>query len=86
VNDNAPKFARGVRLRVENEETAYLLVPEGVVELSDSARAILELVDGERRIDEIAAELSARYDARLEQLRDDVRALCGALMQRGFLQ
>jgi coenzyme PQQ biosynthesis protein PqqD len=39
-----------------------LLYPEGAVLLNDTARAILELVDGRRTIAEIATELSARYD------------------------
>ena len=38
-----------------------LLYPEGAVLLNDTAKAILELVDGRRTIAEIAAILSERY-------------------------
>ncbi len=38
-----------------------LLYPEGAVLLNDTAKAILELVDGRRTIADISAELSARY-------------------------
>ncbi|MBA2459815.1 MAG: pyrroloquinoline quinone biosynthesis peptide chaperone PqqD [Gemmatimonadota bacterium] len=40
-----------------------LLYPEGAVLLNDTGKAILELVDGRRTIREIAAVLSARYQA-----------------------
>lgn len=38
-----------------------LLYPEGAVFLNDSGKAILELVDGQRTVGEIAAILSNRY-------------------------
>jgi pyrroloquinoline quinone biosynthesis protein D len=85
VNAEALRFSRGVRLHTEGEEVAYLLVPEGVVDLNPTARAVLELVDGTRGGAEIAAMLAERYDAPLEELRADVAALCDALRARGFL-
>lgn len=39
-----------------------LLYPEGAVLLNETARAILELVDGQRSIAQIASLLGARYD------------------------
>jgi len=39
-----------------------LLYPEGAVLLNDTAKAILELVDGQRSIADIATILGARYD------------------------
>jgi pyrroloquinoline quinone biosynthesis protein D len=85
VNAEAPRFARGVRLRRENERVAFLLVPEGVVELSPSAASIAELIDGTRTLDAVAAELAQRYDAPLETLRGDVTEFCAALRERGHL-
>lgn len=38
-----------------------LLYPEGAVLLNETAKAILELVDGHRSIAAISAELSLRY-------------------------
>ena len=40
-----------------------LLYPEGAVLLNDSAKEILELVDGRRTVGDIAAVLDARYGA-----------------------
>lgn len=62
-----------------------LLYPEGAVLLNDSAKEIVELVDGQRTIGEIADTLGARYGqdvladvteclmrlARQELIRDD---------------
>jgi pyrroloquinoline quinone biosynthesis protein D len=86
VSDDSLRYARGVRLHTEGESVAYLLVPEGVVDLNESARAVLELVDGTRNADDIAAVLSERYEAPIEELRSDVRDLCEAFRQRGFLR
>jgi pyrroloquinoline quinone biosynthesis protein D len=86
VNAEALRYARGVRLRVESDDAAYLLVPEGVLDLNPSARAVLELVDGKRNVDDIAALLALRYDAPVEELRGDVEALCANLRDRGFLR
>jgi coenzyme PQQ biosynthesis protein PqqD len=46
-----------------------LLYPEGAVLLNDSAKAILELVDGRRTVGEIAAILGERYH---QDVADDV--------------
>jgi pyrroloquinoline quinone biosynthesis protein D len=86
VSVEALQYARGVRLHTEGENVAYLLVPEGVVDLNESARAVLELVDGTRNADDIAAVLAERYEAPIDELRSDVRELCDALRQRGFLR
>lgn len=82
----AVQFAQGVRLRCEGEDAAFLLVPEGVVELSPTARAILELVNGERTVNDIAKALSDLYDAPPGEIADDVTGICDGLRQRGFLQ
>jgi pyrroloquinoline quinone biosynthesis protein D len=44
---------------------------------------VLELCDGERSIDAIVGELSARYDG--ADVRDDVRGLVDAMAQRGLV-
>ena len=80
-----PRYARGVRMHTEGDEAAYLLVPEGVLDLNPSARAILELVDGSRSTSEIAAVLAQRYEAPHEELLSDVHELCTSLRSRGFL-
>jgi pyrroloquinoline quinone biosynthesis protein D len=86
VNAEAVRYARGVRLHTEGDDVAYLLVPEGVLDLNASARAVLELVDGTRSAGDIAALLAQRYEAPIDDLRADVAALCNDLRERGFLQ
>ncbi|HTA38738.1 MAG TPA: pyrroloquinoline quinone biosynthesis peptide chaperone PqqD [Candidatus Acidoferrales bacterium] len=79
------RFAPGVRLRRENERVAFLLVPEGVVELSPSAAAIAELIDGEHTLDSIAQTLAERFDAPAGTLHADVAEFCESLRERGHV-
>ena len=79
-----PRLVTGARLRYDDvREEHQLLIPEGVVRLNPTAAEVLELCDGERSIDAIAGELSARYDG--ADVRDDVRGLVDAMAQRGLL-
>ena len=80
-----PAFGKGVRLRQEPDGSAMLLVPEGALVLNAPAAAALSLVDGERTVDEIVAELVARFDVTQEQVREDVNALFERLSQRRLL-
>ncbi len=79
------RYAPGVRLRRENERVVFLLVPEGVVELSETAAAIAELIDGTRTLDAITAMLASRYDAPVDALRADVAEFCDSLRERGHV-
>ncbi|MDX2193408.1 MAG: pyrroloquinoline quinone biosynthesis peptide chaperone PqqD [Gemmatimonadales bacterium] len=63
-----PRLWRLAKLAHDDvRQRPVLLYPEGAVLLNDTGRAILDLVDGTRTIDAIAAILAARYGA-------DVRA------------
>jgi pyrroloquinoline quinone biosynthesis protein D len=64
-------------------EEHVLLVPEGVVRLNPTAAEVLELCDGERSLEDIVGELSARYDG--ADLGDDVQELVDAMAQRGLV-
>jgi len=79
------RFAPGIRLRRETNG-AYLMIPEGVLELSPTAAAILDLLDGERTTDDIVGELEHLFDADPADLRADVAQLCATLRERGFLR
>ncbi len=58
-----PHLELGYRLQFEKVlDKPLLLYPEGIVELSESAFAILELCDGKTTIKQIIATLEARYD------------------------
>jgi pyrroloquinoline quinone biosynthesis protein D len=79
-----PRLVTGARLRYDEvREEHVLLIPEGVVRLNPTAAEVLELCDGERSLDDIVGELSARYDG--ADLGDDVRELVGAMAQRGLV-
>ena len=60
-----------------------LLYPEGAVLLNETGRAILELVDGNRSVAEIAAELSARYQT---DVTADVTDYLSHLAERELIQ
>lgn len=79
------RLARGVRLRREDDGSALLLVPEGIVALNEPAAAALELTDGARDLGAIVAALAERFDDPSGELGRDVRALFDDLAERGFL-
>jgi coenzyme PQQ biosynthesis protein PqqD len=83
--ERIPALADGVRLR-RLPDRSVLLVPEGVVNLNASAAATLELVDGTRSRDDIAAELCSRYDVPAAQVRADVEELFARLSARGWMR
>jgi pyrroloquinoline quinone biosynthesis protein D len=79
-----PRLVTGARLRYDEvREEHVLLIPEGAVRLNPTAAEVLELCDGERSLDVIVGELSARYDG--ADVRDDVQGLVDAMVQRGLV-
>jgi len=80
-----PRFARGVRFRRMDDGSGVLLVPEGVVNLTESACAIAELIDGVRGADAIASALAASFDAPREQIAADVSELLDAFAKKTWL-
>ncbi|MGZ6639083.1 MAG: pyrroloquinoline quinone biosynthesis peptide chaperone PqqD [Solirubrobacteraceae bacterium] len=79
-----PRLVTGARLRYDEvREEHVLLIPEGAVRLNPTAAEVLELCDGERSLDAIVGELSARYDG--ADVRDDVQQLVDAMTQRGLV-
>jgi pyrroloquinoline quinone biosynthesis protein D len=79
-----PRLADGGRLQYDDvREEHVLLIPEGAVRLNETAAAVLELCDGRRSVDEIAATLSARYDG--ADVAGDVGELLQAMGERGLV-
>lgn len=79
-----PRLAAGVRLRWDAvRESNILLYPEGALTLNQTAADVLALCDGQRTIDEIAEELSARHEG--ADVRADVENLVGAIANRGLI-
>jgi pyrroloquinoline quinone biosynthesis protein D len=83
--DVRPQFGKGVRLRREPDGAAMLLVPEGMLELNGTAAAALELVDGNRTLQEIADAVVARFDVTPDDANAGVRDLFERLAERGFV-
>jgi pyrroloquinoline quinone biosynthesis protein D len=81
---NRPRLAAGARLSYDDvREEHLLLVPEGAVRLNETAARVLELCDGNRSLEEIAAELSERYSG--ADVSDDVRELLGGMVEHGLV-
>ena len=81
---NRPRLADGARLSYDDvREEHLLLVPEGAVRLNETAAQVLELCDGERSVDDIAAVLSERYGG--ADVAGDVRELLGGMEQKGLV-
>ena len=79
-----PKLATGVRLhRDKVREQDVLLFPEGALVLNETAIEVLELCDGDRSLDDIAAVLSERYEG--AEVRDDVSELIDGIGERGLV-
>jgi pyrroloquinoline quinone biosynthesis protein D len=81
---NRPRLADGARLQYDDvREEHLLLVPEGAVRLNETAANVLELCDGRRSLEEIAAALSERYSG--ADVTDDVRELVGGMAAHGLV-
>lgn len=81
-----PRLRPGVRLhhdRVRNRDV--LLAPERVVELDETARAILARIDGITTLTAIAAALAAEYDGDPAEIESDARTLVGDLALKGYV-
>lgn len=81
-----PVLPRHVRLRFDKtRQIWFLLAPERVLTPDDVAVEVLQLCDGERTLDTIAAALACKYAAPQEQIAADVAAMLQDLADKGFL-
>lgn len=68
---SVPKLAAGYRFQWEEVQQAYvLLYPEGMVQLNDTAAAVLALCDGQRNVQTLITDLERDYET--EGLQEDV--------------
>jgi Coenzyme PQQ synthesis protein D (PqqD) len=82
----APKFGKGVKLHRGSDGRVMLLVPEGALILNRAATVALELVNGERTLDEIVDAVVEMFEVEPEQARTDLNALFDRLAERGFVR
>ena len=81
---NRPRLADGARLQYDDvREEHMLLIPEGAVRLNETAAQVLELCDGERSVEDIAAVLSERYGG--ADVTADVREMLDGMAERGLV-
>lgn len=80
-----PYIAPGYRMQWEAVQENYvLLYPEGMVQLNDTAAAILALCDGQRSTQQVITDLETEYEA--EGLQDDVLAFLTEAVDRGWVR
>lgn len=86
ASNSHPACAPGVRLQLDKVTgEPVLLYPEGVLELNDTAHAILNLCNGAATVDEIVAALAAEYEVEESVLRADALECLGDLLQRRLI-
>ncbi|HEX4141795.1 MAG TPA: pyrroloquinoline quinone biosynthesis peptide chaperone PqqD [Candidatus Methylacidiphilales bacterium] len=84
--NSRPARAAGVRLQLDKVSSQpVLLYPEGVLELNDTAHAILNLCNGATTVSEIVTALAAEYDVEEGVLRADALECLGDLLQRRLI-
>jgi pyrroloquinoline quinone biosynthesis protein D len=64
TTDSRPRLWKVARVDYDRvRQRPVILYPEGALFINDTAKAILELCDGQRTVGDIAAELGTRYQA-----------------------
>ncbi len=82
LDSSRPHFASGCRWGAHGENPV-VLYPEGMIRVEGPGRAILELCDGQRTVEEIAKVLSERYrSADPAKIREDVASFLEGLQQK----
>ena len=80
-----PKLAAGYRLQWEPVQENYvLLYPEGMVQLNDTAAAILGVCNCERSTAQVITHLEVEYET--EGLQDDVIRFLTEALERGWVK
>jgi hypothetical protein len=81
--DDVLILAPGVVSRESDGELVVVLPEQGkFVVLNETGADVIQSMDGQRTLGEIAATLSKRHDVPLEQVEADVLALAGKLLER----
>jgi len=82
-----PRLPRGVRLHFDSVRgTHVLLAPERAFGLDETAKAVVELIDGSRTVDEIIDVLAGRFTEAREIIAGDVVAMLGDLVTKRVIR
>ena len=86
TEDARPHLARGVRLQIDGTTgKAALLFPEGILELNETAQAILNQCDG-KTVADIARLLGEEYEADYGTIMAEVREILAQLRGRKLIE
>ncbi len=84
LNTDKPKLKLGYRLQKDlDKDQFYLLYPEGMVELNQSAALILQLCDGQHSANEILSTLEKSFPD--DDIAKDVIDFLGAAYGNGWI-
>ena len=84
--DSVPALKRGARRHFDAVRNQHILQgPERIIVLDDIACAILDLCDGSRTVQAMAAMLAARYQGDAAEIEADVVVLLQELADKGLL-
>ena len=82
-----PKFPKHVRFRFNKARKEWvILAPERLVKLDPIAVEILQLVDGDKEVKDIAKELAKKFNAPEETILADVIEMLQDLSDKGFIE
>lgn len=85
--DLAPRLADRARLKKDEATGRWvLLFPEGLMNLNDSAGAILRLCDGRNLLGDIVENLSKEFHAPIDLLAGDVENVLRKMESKGLVQ
>lgn len=80
-----PRLAAGYRFQWEEaQQNHVLLYPEGMVQLSDTAAAVLSLCDGKRTVERVVFELEEDYE--IDGLGEDVTQFLDEAEAQGWIK
>ncbi|MFD0936303.1 pyrroloquinoline quinone biosynthesis peptide chaperone PqqD, partial [Methylobacterium trifolii] len=84
---DVPRLPRGVRMRHDETRGKHvLLAPERTFDLDDNAVAVLQLVDGQRTVSEMAERLGATYAADPKVIEADILMMLNDLATKRVLE
>jgi len=86
LSGHIPKLLRGCRLTSDNRHGDVLLVPEGMLRLSTSAKSIVQLFDGVKPVSDIVDILCERFPSiERKKIENDVCVFIEQLYVKRFL-
>ena len=81
-----PRLNRGCRLREQGDAPPCLLIPEGLIKLSESGLRIVRLCDGEHTIEMIINNLQTQYpEAAADRITSDTLKFIQRLVDKQIL-